>query len=784
MKITSRFFVATLATVVAMAVLIAGWRGALSLADAEVQAKDIGPNELIEKITVKIEIGAGADLDEPVALDLGLGYLLWLQPVGRQAAEAPPPGAFPQESTAKEKIAAGDSATFTFRTKGDAGLDKFRTSQQLLANTRLGDIARVGFASKGTGNWVLAGYDIQINDKPFASGKPNVNAGDRDTAAKRLADLAGEIGPLEQAQSDLLQLYQANQLEKKDKAQLDQVLAKLRPLMREKTWLEGQLEGKYPWFEDKDYMAPAAGKPLVRSAKVTLLTFTHTGADTENYVYVRVGGRKYFVSSPDQPLTGQAGPQAFGLDLLAGPLTDGDLRDWAVGMMGNAKPHDIAPDRWHGQRIAIEIDGQVLYDSDKKTADRLSLGAVRLIPPAHLDKDGTLVLDKETKLQFYLWDPTKGLGLDPKTGRPLPPPPPDDPGYPPEPGPPELPIPSPEPTPPGVPPIDGPPILLPGEQPIIVIVNPIIVNPNAGDPPWGVSPILGGPPWGGGPILVGLPWGMGPIPGGPPIVIVNPPPIAPTPSGTPPQVHKVRFISGWKVSDHFTVKWDVAGDENQVDHYLIEAKAVDPTKPWPFVAKFKMGKAGRGHRSFSAAPDALATAAPAPRFLAATVTAVPVAVSPWSASAEIGPARMVFPAATSPNPFTQPMIGDYKNPFITAPFRFGLQPSFGAPISLQPITVAEQPITTPSVWPQQGYLSSRGVHFEAAWRGLHLGVRPAQLGSTIQVNLICLNPTAGAKPGSRPGLSREWCRGSVTAQITQLQWYKKSAAIGSPATQV
>jgi hypothetical protein len=205
----------------------------LVAADIPGEAKAVAATDLIEKITVKIEVGAGADLEEPIALDLGLGYPLWLYPVGRKADDPRPRGAIPPQTTAKEKIAAGDSATFTFTTQGDDGQDKFRTSQQLLANTRLADIVRVGFAGKGTNNWVLAGYEVKINDKPFAAGKPNVNTGDRATATKRLSALAVQIAPLNQVRNDLLALLQANQLEAKDKTQLVDVLAKLRPLVRE-----------------------------------------------------------------------------------------------------------------------------------------------------------------------------------------------------------------------------------------------------------------------------------------------------------------------------------------------------------------------------------------------------------------------------------------------------------------------------------------------------------------------------------------------------------------------
>ena len=182
----------------------------------------LDPAEVIAKITVTIHVGTGDDLEEPVALDLGLGYRSWLHPVGHKSESPPPRGDIPEQPTAKEKIAAGKRPYSAFTATETPEQDQFRASAQLLANTKVGDIARVGFASAGTTNWVLAGYDITINDKPFASGKPNVKAGERDAANKRLAELAAEMGPLQQVQNDMQQLLLANQLEEKDKTQLQE----------------------------------------------------------------------------------------------------------------------------------------------------------------------------------------------------------------------------------------------------------------------------------------------------------------------------------------------------------------------------------------------------------------------------------------------------------------------------------------------------------------------------------------------------------------------------------
>ena len=72
-----------------------------------------------------------------------------------------------------------------------------------------------------------------------------------------------------------------------------------------------------------------------------------------------------------------------------------------------------APDRWHPERIRVEVDGSVVYDSEDYPYDRKSLKAIRLIPPAHLDQDGKLTSNKNHTLrEIYVWESGKALGLD------------------------------------------------------------------------------------------------------------------------------------------------------------------------------------------------------------------------------------------------------------------------------------------------------------------------------------------------------------------------------------
>src|SRR5262245_16971391 len=173
------------------------WRP-VSSADGPIDP-DFKAGDVVESIEVTLDVAAdGDDLEEAVALDLGLGFPLWLHPVGRAAEEPAPFGAVSQATTAQAKIKAGTSATFSFALAADPGQDVFRTTPQLLAGLRVGDIARVGFASQGGTNWALAGFDVKINGKAFAAGKPAAKArAAQESAQQKLTELTPKFAALE-----------------------------------------------------------------------------------------------------------------------------------------------------------------------------------------------------------------------------------------------------------------------------------------------------------------------------------------------------------------------------------------------------------------------------------------------------------------------------------------------------------------------------------------------------------------------------------------------------------
>lgn len=671
-----------------------------SLVRADFQlATDREPGEVVQSLTVRIDVGAqGGDLQEPVALDLGLGFPFWLHPVGRGPSETAPFGAVPQQTTAGAKVAAGSGATFTFTLAGDAGQDVLQTTSQLLAGVQVSDVARIGFASEGTGDWVLAGYEIQINGQTFAA---NDNVGlkaseAQDDARFELADLGLQAAPLEQEYGDLSALVQAQLAGPADLARLAEVQQQLAPLLARKRWLEGQVRGEYPWFEEPDFDSPWRGESDVSSVGVILVTDTHPGADTGNYVYFRSGGHKYLLSSPGEPLSGQLGAQEFAIDLLAGPLTAADMRGYSVGMLAHAQAYGSAPDRWHPQRILVGLDGRLVYDSDEGPIDLNSLEAIRVIPPAHVDEQGQVVENVPTARETFVWEAGKGMGLDLVAGGALPLPPPGDPGFP-----------LPEPGLPGPGDMGGGGGFQPGFDPF---PGEVIIWPGGGG--WGgVGPGPGGiwpgwnPGWPAPPTWIDWVFGWL-LPG----LGVLPPWVNPPPVGVPFQIETVAITSGWQYDDTFTVEWTVSGDEAPIDHYEVSLMAVFPDQVVPFPAALASGNLPAGTRQFSSALPAVFF--PVPLYLAPVVVAVPSdpAITPHQ---RIGPAKALFPPGTSP--FSQPQLQNVytrTNPPLLI-LNFGSVSFGGEPAGLGR-----------AVWAAGEVESHNGILFDNASPAWNIGVRP------------------------------------------------------------
>src|SRR5262249_3080663 len=219
---------------------------------AEPETASLRPDEPVETLTVTLHVGPGEDLQERVALDLGLGFPLWLEPVGSRSPGKLPFGAVPQQTTSADRWPAESSVTFTFSARGEPGQDVLRTSQYLLAGVRVSDITRVGFTGLGSANWELAGYEIKINDKPFLDNQA-VHRKVKDVqqqAKARLAELGLKSGPLEAERADLRDRAETKRAPTADTKRLEEVEIALAGLAPERTRLERQLKGQYPWHVD------------------------------------------------------------------------------------------------------------------------------------------------------------------------------------------------------------------------------------------------------------------------------------------------------------------------------------------------------------------------------------------------------------------------------------------------------------------------------------------------------------------------------------------------------
>jgi len=105
---------------------------------------------------------------------------------------------------------------------------------------------RIGFASRGVNNWVLAGYRLEINGRPFASNNA-VNARAQAALASaqtKLAEADSQMAPLQTERDELQSLVEAQLATPEDQTRLAEVRTQLDQLQRDKTWSEGQIQGR------------------------------------------------------------------------------------------------------------------------------------------------------------------------------------------------------------------------------------------------------------------------------------------------------------------------------------------------------------------------------------------------------------------------------------------------------------------------------------------------------------------------------------------------------------
>ncbi|MDB6005165.1 MAG: hypothetical protein JWR15_2152, partial [Prosthecobacter sp.] len=480
------------------------------------------PDEPVE--TIKITLGVGTEgtaLNEPVDVHLGLGFPLRLYPLGGVRRE-PSFAAFPHKSSLDgmmNQILPGQMATFEFSAKGDdGGLDALRTSQQLMADLKCGDLQRIGFASQGRSDWVLAGYRIEVNGKLFAAnGVVDARAQER---------LASSRASLMQLLPDYEAKTNATNLTNDEKAELKTTHALVRAL-------SGRVVGAVPWYEESN---EALNSATPAGTKVENLRITLTGGKgpqqgTRNPVYLVAGSRKFLLSSEMDPLRDANEPQLFDLaafELAMNPLTKEVLSTPGVGIIGSGAPTNKVPDRAQLQSVIIEADGQVIYDSDKQPDDQKTLPALWLTPAAYFNEAGDLMRPTPTAAEVPVW----------KSGMTLP-------AVPAAPPLPELP---PLVNVPLIPPLPPPPLLPP--------VRTILPG---GLPPPGGFGLLG--------LLNALSQLLFPLP----------PPAAPLISGVRIAPTTPIVCDG----DAVTVNWSVGGNTSNITSWRVDLFAVLPHKPAP-----------------------------------------------------------------------------------------------------------------------------------------------------------------------------------------------------------
>jgi hypothetical protein len=400
--------------------LLSGILGGRKLRAEVEQSQDFEPADMVDRLEFTIEVGDGGEhLAEPVALDLGLGFPFWLHPLGSDHDGPLPVGATPQESPEQSALQPGESATFVFRREGDPGNDAFRHTPQLLDGVRISDIARLGIISKGTTDWELAAYRLVINGRLFAA-RDDVRQKARTKIEQAQLDWIESRDALRafaEERSDLEALKQAGLATEEDLARLAEIEREARPVHERELWQQGIAAGALPWFVEEGLQIPGRDEVSeVASGRVILMTTPHTNAATHNYVYFQTGGKKYFLFPADNHFTPESNPQAFDLLLPAGPLAASDVRGFALGMLAHDRPYATAPDRWHPQRLVVELDGRSVYDSEEAAIDRQSLEAIRLIPPAHLDGNGNVQVNEPNPRECFAWTAGQAQGLDLENG--------------------------------------------------------------------------------------------------------------------------------------------------------------------------------------------------------------------------------------------------------------------------------------------------------------------------------------------------------------------------------
>ncbi|MEZ5940835.1 MAG: hypothetical protein R3C18_05555 [Planctomycetaceae bacterium] len=372
----------------------------------------LAPSTVIESVRVTLEVGdEGDQLAEAVDLHFGIGFPLRLYPLGTHL-RSPTVAAFPQTSSLTDGntiVEPGETVTFQFDANPEEdGLDELKNNAALFDGLQVGDIRQIGFASIGETDWVLRGYRIDINGELFAAhGNVDVNVGESHAADRiQLEELLPKLQELESDVETLQTYVSLGGVGGDDELSLLDKKTELAEYSKPMIELAGRLAGTHNWFlEDSSKLIPGAGvsSPIAKFV-VKLMSTTAPDAGTHNALYLRLGNRKFPVTSVSQPLNSNPLIQEFEVQPQLGPL-EGELNAMGLGMIASDDNFDVTPDRAQLQRVILEVAGDVIYDSETSTVDRKNLEEFRLIPPAHRDDLGRVIVNTPNDREVVLWRP-------------------------------------------------------------------------------------------------------------------------------------------------------------------------------------------------------------------------------------------------------------------------------------------------------------------------------------------------------------------------------------------
>lgn len=378
----------------------------------------LSADDPIKQIKVTIEAAPGAPITEVVDLHLGFGFPLRLSPSGQMQ---PVFAALPSDSslgTDVKAIPAGQPVWFQFDQSDQASdRDPLKTSHTLLSGLSVGDISQIGFASAGVSDWTLGKYKIEVNGQLYAAnGSFNKSLKEviqqyrfevKELMAKNDL-LAGKVDEL----TTIVEAGLGTEAEEKILAENKAELAGLvEPLRR----MGGQLLGQFPAvIETESGFEPSLPTDRVSSIRLAMLAGGDERPGTVNPLYLRAGGRKFLLASELAPLADVPNEQVFELtpvDLSFDPVSRSDLKNFSIGLLGSNQPLSQQPDSAKLQRVSLDVDGKNVYASEPIQSDRQSLERVLLVPPAHRDERGQVVVNPSNDFDRYAWNP--GLKIPP-----------------------------------------------------------------------------------------------------------------------------------------------------------------------------------------------------------------------------------------------------------------------------------------------------------------------------------------------------------------------------------